>query len=167
MAVNCKMEKRVQELTTRIEIGLSELSRPELTLLTNQYRLTKDTHRLIRKVTYESESKRPMYHYEVILKSTEQRDDKVGISPGISKQMISVDESAVDVDQKSKKITEMPGTAPALLRTPNKHTPKPKADKKARDNKTIKEIQKSVQSQDLSYTESSNRVHPMVKLSNR
>lgn len=157
-------DKKVVELSTRIHLGFPELTKSDLMLLSIQYHLRKETHRLMRKVAYGGIPGENRYNYEIINKTPVQKHEGIE-NPGISNRAISLVHQSTENSQLEKmaqKEIQQGRTASAndsRKKVPQQSMPQPiqkKAGKNARTPQVFQEKQRNPQSQDLMIGDSTN-----------
>lgn len=146
-------DKKIVELPTLIRIGFPELTKPEIALLSMQYCLRKESHRLIRKLTYSGNPPQSSYNYEIIVKADQEQSTEAANSH--SKRTVSLDSKSIPANFQTKTSNEnretnrISSVQPQKKASHEKPTPKAKMNKKAKQSKVVKEIERSAQSQEI------------------
>lgn len=157
-------DKKVVELSTRIHLGFPELTKSDLMLLSSQYHLRKETHRLIRKVAYGGIPCENRYNYEIINKIAIQKHEMIE-NTGSSNRAVSVVPHSTEnaqlekMPQKEIQKARTASVNDSKLKVPQPTEPpsiQKKAGKNARMPQVLKEKQLSPQSQEFMIGDSIN-----------
>lgn len=163
-------DKEVVELSTCIRIGYPELTKSELTLLSMQFKLRKETHRLMRKVTNGGNPLEARYNYEILPKASGETALETGVSgEEQAKRTVSLDHRAGHQDQGKKADGDTPAARGVSATAADSRSPNSKkADKKARQARVAKEKQRGAQSQVSAFSNhDSSTMLATIKLSAR